>query len=256
MLSALQLEIGTIRQKVGDLTQELPAIRDTHNGVTTILDRLPELFTDVKTILQSVTDGATVVSGKIDGTEDGIGFTRRQLPALTEALERLSLQQGSTIVSEPTSYPTEVAEYIEKRTACLSSLAPVDQTLKLSQILRRSESSCHWIFQHYDFRSWLDEEAGQLIYIKAGPGRGKTTIAAHIVEYLENTQHDIRKIRGDFDLQAPGLRSSIILRFLFQKANAESEGNATAALRSIVAQIVEQVPAMFPYLLWTYGGCH
>jgi hypothetical protein len=45
---------------------------------------------------------------------------------------------------------------------------------------------------------------------------------------------------------------NIVLYFLFQRANVEAEGTATAALRSIIAQFIQQTPTAFPYLLWKY----
>lgn len=198
---------------------------------------------------------STKVMGDLDkgnGLWHDPDFIGSQLPALPQALTRLNLQQGSTVTSESTFDPAEVAEYNERRIACLSSLAPTDQTLLLSQLVNRSESTCQWIFSHQPFQLWLEAEDSQLLHITAGPGRGKTTIAAHIVRRLMDIQHEVPKSGDESKYTISDDRKLVILRFFFQRANTEAEGSAIAALGSILGQVVDQLPALFPYLLWKY----
>ena len=121
----------------------------------------------------------------------------------------------------------------EKIDACLSNLAAIDQTRFLSQVLNRSEHACSWILKNDKFISWQESSTSRLLWITAKAGYGKTTVAAHICQMI-STQ------------PTPGTQCAQ-LYFFFQKSSHVKI--APAALRTIVRQLVDQIPAVLPILL-------
>jgi hypothetical protein len=141
---------------------------------------------------------------------------------------------------------------VEKRIACLSSLAAIDQKGLLSRITNTNKSACRWIFRKPEFESWNNGGAGSLLCINARAGCGKTTLAAHTIQYLKKNRETVLGDRGPRHTQEQGQRVNLVLYFFFQRGNVESEGTAVAAMRTIVSQLVDQIPSLYTFLLWQH----
>lgn len=73
-------------------------------------------------------------------------------------------------------------------------IAPVDMNEKMKTLLKkRTPGTGSWIFQDKSFRSWLDGEssneikARSILWLTAGPGFGKSSLAAFLAHHLGRT---------------------------------------------------------------------
>lgn len=73
-------------------------------------------------------------------------------------------------------------------------VAPVDMNEKMKTLLKkRTPGTGSWIFQNKSFRSWLDGEssdevtARSVLWLTAGPGFGKSSLAAFLASHLRRT---------------------------------------------------------------------
>ncbi|KAF7503672.1 hypothetical protein GJ744_003401 [Endocarpon pusillum] len=135
------------------------------------------------------------------------------------------------------------ASAAEKYDTCLSNLVATDQTQFLSQTLSRSRHACAWILKNQKYIYWHKSEKSSLLWIIAKAGCGKTTMAAHICQMisLHQTPEAV-----DFQNDKPKFA---VLYFFFQKSNHKAVTTAPAALRTLIRQLVRQVPAVLPILL-------
>jgi len=118
----------------------------------------------------------------------------------------------------------------------------MDQTQFLSQVLSRSKHACTWILKNRKYIIWYENEKSSLLWITAKAGYGKTTMAAHICQMIFTRQNPKA-------LSWEDKSKSVVLYFFFQKSNHEAIKTALAALKSVVLQLVRQVPAALPILL-------
>lgn len=73
-------------------------------------------------------------------------------------------------------------------------VAPVDMNEKMKTLLKkRTPGTGSWIFQNKSFRSWLDGESSNevktrsVLWLTAGPGFGKSSLAAFLANHLRRT---------------------------------------------------------------------
>jgi ankyrin repeat protein len=131
---------------------------------------------------------------------------------------------------------------IEETDVRLATLAPTDQARFLSQALVRSKDGCAWIFENQKYILWHEDKDSSLLWITGKAGHGKTTLAAHICHRISmHHQHEVLAHQKD-ELKR------VVLYFFFQKTNDEAVKTAAAACRTIIHQLVCQVPEALPIL--------
>ena len=129
---------------------------------------------------------------------------------------------------------------------CLRNLAPVDQRKRLWKALRTPAelSPYQWFFETKEYVEWTESERNNVLWILAGPGCGKTTLVANIVDrvnyYPGNTQ-------------TLGSTEPLTLFYLFDN-NQQIESTAISCIRTVIHQLVEQVPGLLPLLVETYSS--
>lgn len=76
---------------------------------------------------------------------------------------------------------------------CLRLLKSVDPENVRRRILTVKDqlvtASYSWILEDETFRSWLDEDTNRLLWIKGGPGKGKTMMMAGLVDVLSEARN-------------------------------------------------------------------
>ncbi|GKT96934.1 LOW QUALITY PROTEIN: beta transducin-like protein HET-E4s [Colletotrichum tofieldiae] len=87
--------------------------------------------------------------------------------------------------------------------------------------------SYRWILDHDDFCRWRDDDQSRLLWIKGDPGKGKTMLLCGIVDELEKMSADTR-----------------ILAYFFCQATEVRLNNATAVLRGLIYQLLDQEPSL------------
>lgn len=135
--------------------------------------------------------------------------------------------------------------------SCLSSFDPAEQNFLLSQTLDRSRHGCHWFQRTPEYKTWLEYEGTSLLCITARAGYGKTTLAAHVSHWVAS---DTRLDLSETQVKSQEVNSSesIVLVFFFQKANQETAGSASTAMRSIITQLVRRFPDLIAIAIQRY----
>jgi hypothetical protein len=179
------------------------------------------------------------INTQLGAIHDNLGELSRkvtdELPLIRSAIENITGKDESTI-------------YQERKDACLASLAAREQTSFVSQILRRSRQAGRWVFENPKYISWRESPGSSLLKITARPGCGKTTLAAHISQQIRTEDPAGAQASGNSD------PNSAMLYFFFHKSNHEVDRTAAAALRSMVTQLVQQLPNLLPTVLWRYNS--
>jgi hypothetical protein len=99
---------------------------------------------------------------------------------------------------------------------------------------------------------WCSCKGPALLYVTARLGCGKTTIAAHVIQYIESKGEEIAKGEQPFDGENEADHKPLLLYFFFQDGYMEAKGTATAALRTMINQLIHQVPSLYPLVLRQY----
>jgi hypothetical protein len=133
-----------------------------------------------------------------------------------------------------------------KSDACLTSLAAKVQGTFLSQTLRHSRHAGSWIFANPKYVSWHEPEESSLLLITANPGFGKTTLAAHISQRILADETNLGESADKSGV------NPVLLYHFFRRSNQEVEGTASAALRTVITQLVQQLPSLFDTILRHY----
>ncbi|KAK2038165.1 WD40 repeat-like protein [Colletotrichum somersetense] len=87
--------------------------------------------------------------------------------------------------------------------------------------------SYRWILDHDDFRRWRDDDQSRLLWIKGDPGKGKTMLLCGIIDELEKLPAGTRT-----------------LSYFFCQATDARLNNATAVLRGLIYQLLDQEPSL------------
>jgi hypothetical protein len=60
---------------------------------------------------------------------------------------------------------------------CIHSLKCYDCESYHAQLLKnRSGQTCSWIFEHHNFRKWIDNDDSPVLWISGWPGFGKSVL--------------------------------------------------------------------------------
>jgi hypothetical protein len=127
---------------------------------------------------------------------------------------------------------------------CLRSLAPVDQQMFLWNAIRTAaeNSPYQWFFETNEYKQWDKSRGSSTLWISAGPGCGKTTLLANVLKRLN-------AIHGDMT----GF-GAVTLSYFFDKSNTQTGSTAVSCLRTIVYQLLRQVPTFISLILEPYSS--
>jgi ankyrin repeat protein len=133
---------------------------------------------------------------------------------------------GST--SEPVAGSVEAKRLDE----LLSALAFPQMNFRFAAITDACQSTCQWLFETPEYTTWRDRSLRQrhhgLLWLKAKPGSGKSTVTKCAVEYAQRTFADERTIYFFFNARGDPLEKTV-------------EG----MFRSLLHQMVQDIPQLF-----------
>jgi hypothetical protein len=92
-----------------------------------------------------------------------------------------------------------------------------------------------WILDHADFKRWRYEKQSQLLWIKGGPGKGKTMLLCGIIDELTKFTLDTTTVS-----------------FFFCQATDVRINQATAVLRGLIFMLVDQQPSLISHIRRQY----
>ncbi|RAH71166.1 WD40 repeat-like protein [Aspergillus aculeatinus CBS 121060] len=120
---------------------------------------------------------------------------------------------------------------------CLQHLFLTDPATDMIKIQEERESliseSCHWIVNHPQFTTWQKCETTRLLWLKGGPGKGKTMLLMSIVNHLSLTLED----------------NNIFSFFFCQETSKDANARV---LRGLIYQILIQNRALIAHLRDVY----
>ena len=125
----------------------------------------------------------------------------------------------------------------------LASLAPKAQDPFLYQTLRNSKPRRGWMFTNSEYMSWHESRESSLLLITANPGFGKTTLAAHVCQHIRVEETSAGDPVSHTDVKC------VLLYYFFRRSNQDVEGAACTSLRTILDQLLQQVPRLCSILL-------
>jgi hypothetical protein len=124
--------------------------------------------------------------------------------------------------------------------ACLADLVltyPVDDRAKLvTEKGERVPGTCEWILTHDTYISWL-RAPSELLWLSAGPGRGKTMISVFLTQELEEYVQ---------------LQQDALLVYYFCDNRDNKRNSAAAIFRGLILQLLRQRPKLFDHILPSY----
>jgi hypothetical protein len=97
----------------------------------------------------------------------------------------------------------------------------------------RVPGTCEWILSHDRYLSWLTHEGPQLLWLKGGPGIGKTMMSTFLVETFT---------------QLARKQPQITLAYYFCDAKDERRQKATSVLRGLLIQLLARRPILFEHI--------
>ncbi|KAJ5970512.1 WD40 repeat-like protein [Penicillium vulpinum] len=91
------------------------------------------------------------------------------------------------------------------------------------------KDSYRWIFENNDFKKWLYDQQGQLLWIKGDPGKGKTMLLCGIINELKSTP-----------------QACVV--FFFCQATDARINHASAVLRGLIYMLVAKQPKLMSHM--------
>lgn len=118
----------------------------------------------------------------------------------------------------------------------MASLNPTNQKFLVLQLLSRSKDAFSWFRHTSQYTDWIEESNTSVLVVTAGPGCGKSTLAAHISDWV-STETEAQS------------KKPLLLYFFFQSSSREVTRTASAAIRTLINQLIEQDPDLLPTVI-------
>ncbi|EJT69113.1 hypothetical protein GGTG_13381 [Gaeumannomyces tritici R3-111a-1] len=119
---------------------------------------------------------------------------------------------------------------------CLASLAFLQMENRSHDIDGAVTGTCEWLLGHEKYRSWAACDRS-LLWIKGKPGSGKSTLLKHVL---------------DKAVVSSAGESTLVLSFFFHDRGDELERTPFGLYRSLLHQVLSQVPDAAPGLVDTF----
>lgn len=136
------------------------------------------------------------VGSHINGFKDLCNTAYKEIQLASEQRrddENANLQKGMDRVLAEMS-TLERSEFRQNCEKFKKWIAPLDMDEKMKMLLKkRTPGTGSWIFQNKSFRAWLDGESSNevktrsMLWLTAGPGFGKSSLAAFLAKHLRRT---------------------------------------------------------------------
>ncbi|KAM0714008.1 hypothetical protein Q7P37_010972 [Cladosporium fusiforme] len=125
------------------------------------------------------------------------------------------------------------ASAVDPEAFCRRALFLTDPAVDRQRLIdskgQRVERTCEWIERREQYQKWLSGRP-QLIWIRGGPGKGKTMLSIYLTQQLE-VEHSDRVI------------------YFFCSSGDQNLGTATAVLRTLIWQLVTKNPQLTHHIL-------
>jgi ankyrin repeat protein len=120
---------------------------------------------------------------------------------------------------------------------CLNDSASDYEDIKNSHSSRRVENTCLWFLRDGTYKTWLNQGARSVLLFSAGPGSGKSVLAAFLVDEL--TKH--HRPNADYT----------VCYFFFQESNYKLK-TVKSALCALLLQLFVEEPSLLAHAVKEY----
>ncbi|PQK14249.1 hypothetical protein BB8028_0004g11790 [Beauveria bassiana] len=115
---------------------------------------------------------------------------------------------------------------LDERTGeCLRALWFADMNKRSTEVAKAVEGTCTWVFQEPTYTRWVSVSHG-LLWIMGNPGTGKSTLIKHMIQHIRRHH----------------AKGAILATFFFHDRGTELERTRLGFYRSILHQLLQQVP--------------
>ena len=122
------------------------------------------------------------------------------------------------------------------REDCLKSLSFPQMNDRANDIEGAAEGTCTWLFKDETYTAWVSRPGG-LLCIKGKPGCGKSTLLRYALDNVRATTN---------------IRETVFLSFFFHSGGTELQRTPVGLFRSLLFQLLSQVPDAVPELVTTF----
>ncbi|KAL3605225.1 hypothetical protein FPOAC2_00167 [Fusarium poae] len=120
------------------------------------------------------------------------------------------------------------------RNSVLVDVDGVLEAIKASK--QRVSGTCQWYKQRKEYKEWLVGDKRNRLWMSADPGAGKTTTLTAMIDELQ---------------QSSGNGASPDVLFFFFDDKVENQSSATAAVLSLIGQLLKKQPELFQHVQYT-----
>ncbi|KAM5431541.1 hypothetical protein McanCB56680_004655 [Microsporum canis] len=124
---------------------------------------------------------------------------------------------------------------------CLNDLWPDNPDYEKEGIQKSKggllKDSCIWVLKNPEFLRWRGDQQSRLLWVRGDPGKGKTMLLCSIIDELKKSNSEKHN-----------------LSFFFCQATNSQYNNATAVLRSLIRQMVNQQPSLIKHVRKEYDN--
>ena len=124
----------------------------------------------------------------------------------------------------------------EEEAKCQAVFRTTDYVFDKGKNPKRVLGTCEWFLYHLKYLSWLNDAETNWLWVTANPGCGKSVLAKHLVDTLDET-----KIK----------RESTICYFFF-KGDSERNRSANHCLCTLLHQVFKQDPSLLKHATHQY----
>ncbi|KAI1457056.1 WD40 repeat-like protein [Annulohypoxylon moriforme] len=194
---------------------------------------------DWENTLETIKDMENNIKSDVD-TFNSTQATR----TLIELVEKAEIIRSNIckVVIDQTAAQEKMREK-EKDSQCLADLRVTDPSADKTRIESTKGglhwASSSWVLEHEYFRQWHDDDESRILWIKGGPGKGKTMLLITIINELEQ-------------LMEQKSSASAVLSYFFCQATSSALNNAQAVLRGLIYRLCVQRPSLISHLREKY----
>ncbi|EGU82782.1 hypothetical protein FOXB_06703 [Fusarium oxysporum f. sp. conglutinans Fo5176] len=131
----------------------------------------------------------------------------------------------------------DTTELFDPLRECLQSLAFPEMDSRFHDTNAAAEGTCKWLLRHKKYTSWASCDRG-LLWIKGKPGSGKSTLIRYVLDHVMPIPNTTE--------------GALILSFFFHGRGSELQKTPLGLFRSILHQLLRQVPEALTDLVATF----
>lgn len=107
--------------------------------------------------------------------------------------------------------------------------------MRRNDIKNEARETCSWLLKNEDYKTWIQDQG--LLWIKGKPGAGKSTLLKYALRQAENQASP---------------KKPLVASFFFHGRGADIQKTPLGLYRSLLHQILDQIPNSLPELISTF----